>query len=99
MLFKELKSSSLMAAAAWGAKARPDAHPAVAAPKMRECIFMGDSLRSVAGIFLQIFQNRLGLRCGNVGAHPHVGHERLPLCRRPFSGIALGMAAVAIDLV
>ena len=39
----------------------------------------------------------LRLRCGEIGPHPHVEHDRLPLGRGELGGIAFRVAAGAID--
>ena len=51
----------------------------------------------IPGIFLKEFEDLLRLRCGEIGPHPHVEHDRLPLGRRELGGVAFRVAAVAID--
>jgi hypothetical protein len=98
MLFKALKSSSLIIAAARGVRATPNAQPAIATPEIKEDIFMIIfEVDSVSAVFLEIFEDFLRLRRGEVGPHPHVQHDGFPLGRREFGGVALGMAACAID--
>ena len=51
----------------------------------------------VSAVFLEILQNYLRLRRGEVGPHAHVQHQGFPLGRRKLGGIAFRVAAVAID--
>src|SRR5208282_5191305 len=97
-LFSALKSSSLIIAAARGVSAMPSAQTAAATLKMMERIFIGKFQGGlITAVFLEILQNDLGLRGGQIGPHPHVQHDRLPLGRRELGGIALRVAAIAID--
>src|ERR1700690_4443618 len=100
MLFNALKSSSLIIAAACGVRATPSTHAATATPEIKEDIFMGKQNLGadlIPGIFLKEFEDLLRLRCGEIGPHPHVEHDRLPLGRRELGGVAFRVAAVAID--
>jgi hypothetical protein len=98
MLLNALKSSSLIIAAARGVRATPNAQPATATPEIKEDIFMINFLVDlVSSVCLKIFEDYLCLRRGKIGPHPHVEHDGLPLGSREFGGVALRMAARAID--
>jgi hypothetical protein len=50
-----------------------------------------------SGVFHEVLENGLGLVCRKVRPYPHVREQRLPLCRRTFSGVTFRMTAITVD--
>src|SRR5208283_3237723 len=98
--FKALKSSVLTwAETGWG-KATAIKQAAANVPKIGVMIFIIGILGClVSAVFLEVFEDLPGLGRRNVGPDTHVGHDRLPLARRKFGGITLGVASIAVDLI